>query len=293
MPLQFCWGLLAFGIAAGIYGFLPGRERIEDRQARYRSRYMFALLAILSLILGLGSVLTLYLGDWANKKQAQIRTEAQGYAAILVNRLNVEFKRYEDGVKGLGETSWLAMSVRFARNEEVLDRINTLLDRYKDSLEASVCYLMDRSGKTIASSNRWQPDSFVGHSYAFRPYFKQALDGGTGRYFAVGVTSKVPGYYVSQPIQVRGQLIRGVVVVKVALDKITQELEAAVKTGDSVMCLADPRGVVFLASQSDMIFKSLWPINDEDKDRSETTIRQGILYSPCFRKKSPMVPKWS
>ena len=79
VPLQFCWGLLAFGMAAGIYGFLPGRER-ENSQARYRSRYMFALLAILSLILGLGSVLTLYLGDWANKKQAQIRNEAQEYA---------------------------------------------------------------------------------------------------------------------------------------------------------------------------------------------------------------------
>ena len=265
VPLQFCWGLLAFGIAAGVYGFLPGRERIEDRQARSRSRYMFALLATLSLILGLGSVLTLYLGDWANKKQAQIRNEAQEYATILVNRLNVEFKRYEDGVKGLGETSWLAMSIRFARDEEVMDRINSLLDRNKESLDASVCYLMDKSGKTIASSNRREPDSFVGHSYAFRPYFKQAVDGNTGRYFAVGVTSKVPGYYVSQPVQMRGQPLRGVVVVKVAMDKIAQELKAAVKAGDSLMCLADPRGVIFLASQPDMIFKSLWPIDDKDK----------------------------
>ena len=265
LPLEFCQGLLAFGIAAGIYGFLPGRERIEDRQTRYRSRYMFALLAILSLILGLGSVLTLYLGDWANKKHAQIRTEAQEYAAILVNRLNVEFKRYEDGVKGMAETSWLALSLRYARDEENLDRVNTLLDRYKDSLGASVCYIMDRTGKTIASSNRREPDSFVGHSYAFRPYFRQAIDGGTGRYFAVGVTSKVPGYYVSQPVQVRGQLIRGVAVIKVSLDKITNELQAAVKTGDSLMCLADPRGVVFLASQPDMIFKSLWPIKEQDK----------------------------
>ena len=166
---------------------------------------------------------------------------------ILVNRLNVEFKRYEDGVKGLAETSWLAMSIRFARDEEVMDRINSLLDRYKESLDASVCYLMDKSGKTIASSNRREPDSFVGHSYAFRPYFKQAVDGGTGRYFAVGVTSKAPGYYVSQPIQVRGQPLRGVVVVKVALDKIAQELRAAVKSGDSLMCLADPRGCGFFS----------------------------------------------
>jgi PAS domain S-box-containing protein len=265
VPLEFCQGLLAFGIAAGIYSFLPGSERIEDRKARHRNRYMFAVLAILSLILGLGSVLTLYLGDWANKKHDQIRTEGKEYAAILVNRLNVEFKRYEDGVKGMAETSWLALSLRFVRDEEIQDRINILLDRYKDSLDASVCYLMDRTGKTIASSNRREPDSFVGRSYAFRPYFKTAMDGGTGRYFAVGVTSKVPGYYVSQPLQARGQPIRGVAVIKVSLDKITQELQAAVRTGDSLMCLADPLGVIFLSSQPEMIFKSLWPIQEKDK----------------------------
>lgn len=265
LPLEFCQGLLAFGIAAGIYSFLPGSERIEDRKDRYRSRYMFAVLAILSLILGLGSVLTLYLGDWANKKHDQIRAEGKEYAAILVNRLNVEFKRYEDGVKGLAETSWLALSLRYARDEEIQERVNVLLDRYKETLDASVCYLMDKAGKTIASSNRREPDSFVGHSYAFRPYFKLAIDGGTGRYFAVGVTSKVPGYYVSQPLQVKGQPVRGVAVVKVSMDKITQELQAAAKTGDSVMCLADPRGVVFLASQADMIFKSLWPIQEQEK----------------------------
>ena len=61
--------------------------------------------------------------------------------------------------------------------------------------------LVDKSGKTFASSNRHAPDSFVGQSYAFRPYFKQAAGGITGRYFAVGVTSKVPGYYVSRPIR--------------------------------------------------------------------------------------------
>ncbi len=27
-----------------------------------------------------------------------------------------------------------------------------------------------------------------------------------------------------------------------------------------MMCLADPRGIVFLATNQDMIFKSLWPV---------------------------------
>ena len=130
---------------------------------------------------------------------------------------------------------------------------------------------MDKNGKTIASSNRNAPDSFVGKSYGFRPYFKQAIKGTTGRYFAVGVTSKAPGYYVSRPVRARGNL--GVAVVKVSLQNVTQELQAAGQKGNSIICLADPRGIVFLASQPDMILKSLWPV--EEKDRAELQEQYG------------------
>jgi PAS domain S-box-containing protein len=265
VPIQFFQGLLAFGMAAGIYGYLPWRQKEEEAQGtRYRSRYMFTMLATLSVILGLGSVLTLYLGDWANKQHDKIKAEVYEYAAIMVNRLNAEFKRLDDGAKALGETSWLALSVRTNREVDI-DRVNGLLDRYKETMGASVCYLMDTTGKTIASSNRNDHDSFLGHNYGFRPYFKQAISGSFGRYFAVGVTSKVPGYYVSCPVRApRGKITRGVAVIKVSMDKITEELKAAVQKGNSIMCLADPRGIVFLATNPDMIFKSLWPLDQQN-----------------------------
>ena len=95
-------------MAAGIYGFLPWRQKTAaSQEARHRSRYMFALLATLSIILGLGSVLTLYLGEWAQQKQEKIKAEAHEYATIVVSRLNTEFKRMEDGVTTLAETNWL------------------------------------------------------------------------------------------------------------------------------------------------------------------------------------------
>jgi PAS domain S-box-containing protein len=262
VPLEFFQALLAFGMAAGIYGFLPWRQKgAESQAARQRSRSMFAMLATLSLILGLGSILTLYLGEWAQNKQAKVKGEAHEYATIVVSRLNTEFKRMEDGVTSLAETSWLPASLRYP-TEENLGKIDALLDRYRGTLDAAVCYLMDKNGKTIASSNRNAPDSFVGKSYAFRPYFKQAMNGITGRYFAVGVTSKAPGYYVSRPVRARGSL--GVAVVKVSLENVTQELQAAGQKGNSLICLADPRGVVFLASQPDMLLKSLWPVDEND-----------------------------
>jgi PAS domain S-box-containing protein len=284
VPTEFCQGLLAFGMAAGVYGFLPWRTKEEETpETRYRTRYMFALLAILSVILGMGSVLTLYLGDWANSRHNQVQAEVHEYATIIVNRLNTEFKRLDEAGKALAETSWLALSIRTNREEDQ-DKINSLLDRYKDSIDASVCYLMDTTGKTIFASNRRAPDSFVGHNYSFRPYFKQAINGAIGRYFAVGVTSKVPGYYVGCPIRAfRGRITRGVAVIKVSMDRITQELQNAVGKGDSMMCLADPRGIIFLATDPDMIFKSLWPV---EGDRNELKEQYGKdQFPPIFAEK--------
>jgi PAS domain S-box-containing protein len=265
LPLEFLHALLAFGMAAGVYGFLPWRQKTtESQESRHHSRSMFVLLATLSIILGLGSVLTLYLGEWAQKKQEKVKAEAHEYAVIVVSRLNTEFKRMEDGVTALAETNWLPTSFRNL-SEDNLEKINALLDRYRGTLDASVVYLMDKSGKTIASSNRHDKDSFVGKSYSFRPYFKQAIDGNTGRYFAVGVTSKVPGYYVSHPVRAsRGKGVLGVAVVKISLDNVTQELQAAGQKGNSLICLADPMGIVFLASRPEMIFKSLWPVAEKD-----------------------------
>ena len=263
LPLAFCQGLLAFGLAAGIYGFLPVGEQVgSSNVSRYRSRYMSSLLLTLALILGLGSMLTQYLGELALEK---IKTDADAYSSIVVSRLNTEFKRMEDAVRAMAESPWIS-PILSRRSEENLEAANTTLDRYKEAVDASVCYLMDRKGKTMAASNRRAPDSFVGHSYAFRPYFTQAINGAIGRYFAVGVTSKVPGYYVSYPVQApTDKFVRGVAVIKVTLDSVTKELQAAVEKGHSLICLADPHGVIFLSSQPELVFKSLWPTKEDDR----------------------------
>jgi PAS domain S-box-containing protein len=266
IPLVFCQALLAFGMAAGIYGFLSWRHRAEDSpETRYRSRYMFAMLTTLAIILGLGSVLTLYLGDWAHKRHERVKAEAQEFATIVVSRLNTEFKRMEEGVESLADVSWLSSALQYPDNDD-MGRVNALLDRYRENLNASVCYIMNSSGTTVASSNRNAPDSFIGKNYGFRPYFKQAIAGKTGRYFAMGVTSKIPGYYVSQQIRdPRRRGFKAVAVVKVTLTNVAKELQAAGDKGNSIISLADPRGVVFLSSQPDMIFKSLWPVEEKDQ----------------------------
>ena len=71
-----------------------------------------------------------------------------------------------------------------------LIKANAVLEHFQTTLEASACYLIDGEGNTVASSNNGEPGSFVGKNYAFRPYFKRAMQGQPSVYMALGVTSE-------------------------------------------------------------------------------------------------------
>jgi C4-dicarboxylate-specific signal transduction histidine kinase len=118
---------------------------------------------------------------------------------------------------------------------------------------------MDDSGVTIASSNRDDPDSFVGKNYAFRPYFLEAMAGKVGRYFALGVTSKKRGFYASFPVKDQTGKIIGVAVLKMTLNRFQQELQ-----GFDPAFLIDPQGIVFVASRPSLDYHSLWPLSVGD-----------------------------
>ena len=122
------------------------------------------------------------------------------------------------------------------------DRLNARLAAMAARTGAEAIYLMDATGLTLAASNHDGPDSFVGRSYAFRPYFRTALDGGTGRHFAVGATTGRPGYFFAEPVR-DGARIVGVLAVKVPLDA----LQAGWGDGAPVF-VTDAAGVVILAS---------------------------------------------
>ncbi|HSQ85747.1 MAG TPA: transcriptional regulator, partial [Desulfobacterales bacterium] len=105
------------------------------------------------------------------------------------------------------------------------DKTNAMLDHFKATLDVDVCYLMDSGGNTIASSNRMDPDSFVGKNFTFRPYFQQAVKGIPSTYLALGTTSGKRGAYYSHPVYVEGRKSPiGVVVIKASIELIEKEL---------------------------------------------------------------------
>ncbi|HYM03453.1 MAG TPA: PAS-domain containing protein, partial [Stellaceae bacterium] len=137
---------------------------------------------------------------------------------------------------------------------------NVFLERFTVTAHASDSYVLDANGVTLAASN-WQTDhSFVGKSYAFRPYFVDASRGGIGRYVAVGVTSGALGYYVAVPV-LRHGAVQGVAVVKYAIDDLLRSWHRP----DDILLIADADGIVFASNRAELQFRTLSPLPEETK----------------------------
>lgn len=133
-----------------------------------------------------------------------------------------------------------------------------LLRQINRQAESDEIFLMDASGQTHYSSNYDSKTSFVGKSYGFRPYFRDAIAGKPGFYFAVGATSGVPGLFLSAPVRSGSGATLGVIVIKIDLGKLEQSWA---DSGDPVW-VTDENGIIFLASKSQWHYFSLRPISE-------------------------------
>jgi two-component system C4-dicarboxylate transport sensor histidine kinase DctB len=119
---------------------------------------------------------------------------------------------------------------------------------------ADELYLLDAAGTAIASSNWRDETSFVGENYGFRPYFREAMQNGAGRFYAVGVTTGQPGYFMATRGRVEGRA--AVVVVKVDL----RPLQATWSDAGDMLTVADGFGVVILSGQPRWVYRPLAPL---------------------------------
>lgn len=136
-------------------------------------------------------------------------------------------------------------------------RLNLRLEAVNHTAQASTLTLIDRDGVAIAASNWREPGSNVGEAYAFRPYVQQALREGRGRFYGIGVTTGVPGYFLSEALRDAAGRTVGVIVIKIELSAIEQAWPGV---GDIVLA-SDSHDVVFLASRADWRYRLLAPLD--------------------------------
>ncbi len=220
------------------------------------------LITILSIMAVMSSGIGGYLYYTALIESSKMRVQREAVEYVKNLRKDIDFylKWSLISVKSLSGLKELKQSLS---NEDtnVLIEANTVLGRFRSDLNVSVCYLMNQSGNTIASSNYQDSNSFIGTNYGFRPYFKKGMQGIPVVYMALGVTSKKRGIYYSHPVyDDKKEKPLGIAVLKTSVEKIEKNFR---QSHDGIVLLTDPHGMVFLSNRTDWLYKVLWKVSSE------------------------------
>ncbi|MEW8506869.1 MAG: ATP-binding protein [Candidatus Thiodiazotropha sp.] len=186
----------------------------------------------------------------------------------FIDHLDSQLSRYNFIPQLVAKNALLVELLRDPNNDSLVEVVNLFLHEINEITSASDTYLMDSNGLTLASSNWRDENPFVGQNFSFRPYFSEAMQGKIGRYFALGTTSKIRGYYFSFPIIYNAQK-HGVIAVKMDLTKI----EKYWSERQSQFIVSDPDGIVFIATNPDWLYKSIVPLSADSLERIKTSRR--------------------
>jgi len=177
---------------------------------------------------------------------------------LYITYLQGVLEKYENLPELLANDSVLVKWMSSAPSEERIVFLNNYLQNINEITHTSDIYLLDLQGTTIAASNWNAPISFVGENFGYRPYFQQAMQGQLGRYFAKGTTSDIRGFYFAFPIHHQGQIL-GVLALKINIDTVENNWGY----DDQTFLVTDPAGVIFLATNPKMVFRTLAPLSQE------------------------------
>jgi len=208
---------------------------------------------------------TLFTAGWAMhhaKRQSMVEdaSRASQQLGLYATSLHTLIERYRALPAVLALDPELISALSGPVTEQVQDALNRKLERINGAANSSTLELLDRTGLAVAASNWRLPSTYVGSNYGFRPYFKQTRSQGSGRFYAVGVTSGVPGYFLSSAVQDEHGRFLGAMVVKLEFP----ELEREWRQGNDILLVSDARGIIFIANQDGWRYRQLKPLSSAD-----------------------------
>ena len=245
------------------------------KNRRTRLLVIFALQALLA-------ALVYRTVDDASLRAMRIRANER--LSILSDTLHDTIDRFGGVPELVSAGSPVVAVLENAASKPLVEAANAFLERAAKGVGAAALFLLDERGVTIAASNWREAGSFVGHDYSFRPYYREAMRGGRGQYYGVGVTTGLPGYFMSSRIsRPSDQTPAGVLVVKIDFS----ELEASWAKGGETVLVTDQDGVVFLSSDGHLKYRPVRPISEEaaarlDSERRYASNRIGPVIDPKF-----------
>lgn len=239
--------------------------------ARHR-RLIFICVAAVSIVLVVASYFVAASIARDNSRQA-------GDRQLQIIALDIEsvLERYETLPFAISYLPMTAEALLHKEDGKLTQALNLSLQELAEQAKVAAIYLMDVQGNTIAASNWNTEQTYLGQNFAFRPYFSEALKQvKPGHFYAIGNTTNIPGYFISQPVYPPGskrgsQAPIGVIAVKIILN----EFEQAWGSSEEPIALSDRHGVVFLSNRASWKYHSLQNLSPAVQQDLKATLQYG------------------
>lgn len=199
-------------------------------------------------VLALAWISTGYLED--RRVEAAIQRQTMQIARQLTDAetdLEVAFSQLKSITTWVSEEGH-ALSAILTPGE--VNQANLFLQGISSSFGLDLIYIMNAKGISVAASNWDTPASTIGLDYSDREHYQMAVTGIPGRQFAVGRTTRVPGFFFSMPVRQNSEIV-GTVGIK--LDQ--PRLQYLVRIAGSIV--SDEYGIVVLAENPKYMFMAV------------------------------------
>lgn len=196
--------------------------------------------------------------------------QAQRRLALFERTLEAMVERFHYLPATMSQASEVRALLENRDDPAAIAAANGFLSRLNETAGADELFIMDAAGTVSAASNWWTLESLVGRDFSFRPYFARAMASGDARFYAFGMATSVPGYFLSHRIDgPAGPL--GVAVAKINLG----EIEANWWRSGELIAIVDVNDVVFLSTRPDWRYRPLTTLPPERVEQVAAQQRYG------------------
>ncbi len=208
-----------------------------------------------------GLVWSINAGILALRDENRLLAQQQSANSLADEIKDTVFERYHGVARSLAEDPILVAVAAGKRTPDDSDAL-IALNAVRRALRASLVYVLDAEGNTVACTPYDNGQTLTGKNYAFRPYFTACRNDNCCIYPAVGVTTGVPGLYVSAPIHGPKTSFAGAVVIKATFDHIN----TLIRKRSQPAVLVSPDGIVLSTNQPDWLYRAALPISPHRRD---------------------------
>ncbi|WP_428310784.1 PAS-domain containing protein [Hydrocarboniphaga sp.] len=243
---------------------------MTDRAARglRRGSHPLRLALAIALLLAVIVALMLIVGAQARRQALHdAGTRSLEQLALYAGSLQSLIDRYRALPAVLALDPELRAALRAPLDKAASENLSRKLEAVNGVAETSTLTLLDRNGLGVAANNWRLANSNVGVDYRFRPYFQQAMQQDVGRFYGIGITTGVPGYFMTQAVHDDDGSAIGAVTVKLDLRRLEREWASA----SDVVLISDVHGIVFLSNQPAWRYRELHEQSAADRDEVART----------------------